>query len=308
MIRFLRRPSLHFIVLGSALFLLLRWLDPPPVPTVGPLPASSLENLKRQWFSTTGRMPGEEQLAGMIDAELDREILFREGLELEIYQFDPVVRQRLIRNMNFLQMAGDKDEEKLFREALRMELHLGDEVVKRRLIQVMEQLLLARHPPLAPTDEDVRTAFAARREELRRPVRYSIEHIYLTRDRSDQVSAVSEQVRAQSMTPLAARKLSSPFLPGYRFLSQSPQQLARNFGAGFVLNLEAQNPQVDSWVGPVESTYGFHMVWIEQLQPARDARLDEVREQILRDLKLERRRAALRDAIAGVRENYEVIL
>jgi hypothetical protein len=58
----------------------------------------------------------------------------------------------------------------------------------------------------------------------------------------------------------------------------------------------------------VESTYGYHLVWIEQLQPARDARLDEVRDQIIRDLKLERRRAALRDAIAGVRENYEVIL
>jgi hypothetical protein len=308
MISFLRRPSLHFLVLGAALFALLRWLDPPPVPSVGPLPVSTVDNLKRQWFSTTGRMPQEEQLAGMIDAELDREILFREGLELEIYQFDPVVRQRLIRNMNFLQMAADKDEETLFREALRMDLHLGDEVVKRRLIQVMEQLLLARHPPLAPTDEDVVAAFNARREELRRPVRYSIDHVYFTRDRSDQLTSVSEQIRALPMTPAAAREFSSPFLPGYRFLSQSPQQLARNFGAAFVLDLQSQNPQVDSWVGPVESTYGYHLVWIEQLQLARDARLDEVRDQIIRDLKLERRRTALRDAVAGVRENYEVIL
>ena len=183
MINFLRRPALHFLVLGSTLFVLLRWLDPPPLPSVGPLPASSVDNLKKQWFSTTGRPPSEQQLAGMIASELDREMLFQEGLELEIYQYDPVVRQRLIRNMNFLQMAADKSEDELFKEALRMELHLGDEVVKRRLIQVMEQLLLLRHPPLTPTEQDVQLAFEERREELRRPVRYTIEHVYLSRDR-----------------------------------------------------------------------------------------------------------------------------
>jgi hypothetical protein len=306
--RLLRRPGLHFLLLGALLFTFFRWLNPPPVPTVGPLPVSTVENLKRQWFGTTGRMPAPEQLTAMISAELDREILFREGLELEIYQYDPVVRQRLIRNMNFLQMAADKDDEALFREALRIELHLGDEVVKRRLIQVMEQLLLARHPPQQPTEDDIAAAFEDRAEELRRPVRYSIDHVYFTRDRSEQVDAVSAQIRAQAMTPQQARQLSSPFLPGYRFMAQSPQQLARNFGAGFVLNLEKSEPQAGSWVGPLESTYGYHLVWIEELQSERAARLDEVREQLLRDLKLERRRAALRDAVARVRTKYEVIL
>jgi hypothetical protein len=305
--KFLRRPALHFLVLGSALFVVLRWLDPPPLPSVGPLPASSVENLKKQWFSTTGRVPSEQQLTGMISSELDREMLFREGLELEIYQYDSVVRQRLIRNMNFLQMAGDKNEDELFKEALRMELHLGDEVVKRRLIQVMEQLLLVRYPPLVPTEEDLQLAFEQRREELRRPVRYTINHVYLTRDRELELAAVAENIRLHSLAPEAAREFSSPFLPGYRFVSQSPQQLARNFGAGFVLNLEALDPQANTWVGPVESTYGFHLVWIEQLQSARDARLDEVQQQLLRDLKLERRREALRDAVAVVREGYEVI-
>ena len=308
MTNFLRRPALHFLVLGSALFVLLRWLDPPPLPSVGPLPASSVDNLKKQWFSTTGRPPSEQQLAGMIASELDREMLFQEGLELEIYQYDPVVRQRLIRNMNFLQMAADKSEDELFKEALRMELHLGDEVVKRRLIQVMEQLLLVRYPPLTPTEEDVQLAFEERREELRRPVRYTIEHVYLSRNREGELAAVAAKIRSQSLAPELARELSSPFLPGYRFVAQSPQQLARNFGAGFVMNLQALDPQVNSWVGPVESTYGYHLVWIEQLQSERDARLDEVQQQLLRDLKLERRRKALRSAVATVREGYEVML
>ena len=148
--KLLLRPWLHFLLIGTGLYLLQGWLFPEPLPSVGPLAESQVENLRRQWFSTTGRMPDEQQLTRMVVAELDREILFREGLELEIHRIDPIVRQRLIRNMQFLGLGDGRSDEELYQDALRMELHLGDEVVKRRLIQVMEQLLLSRRPPPLP--------------------------------------------------------------------------------------------------------------------------------------------------------------
>ena len=308
MLERLNRPWLHFLLLGTALFFLQHWIDPPPKPTVGPLSESRVDNLKRQWFSTTGRVPDEQQLAGMIGAELDREMLFREGLELEIYLHDPVVKQRLIRNMHFLRMGEGKSDEELYQEALRMELHLGDEVVKRRLIQVMEQLLLARQAMPVATEAEIYAAFAERKEELRRPERYTIEHVYLTREREGEVQTVLQTIHEQDLNPEQARQMSSPFLPGYRFAAQSPSQLARNFGAAFVLNLEAGGPQPGQWLGPIESTYGFHLVWIESLEPARDAELDEVRDQLLRDLNLQRRRDALRKAVQTLREQYEVLM
>lgn len=308
MLKRLNRPWLHFLVLGAALFFLQRWIDPPPKPTVGPLSESRIDNLKRQWFSTTGRMPEEQQLEGMMRAELDREMLFREGLELEIYRHDPVVKQRLIRNMHFLRMGEGKTDEELYQEALRIELHLGDEVVKRRLIQVMEQLLLARRAMPAPTEAEIEAAFVERKQELRRPERYTIEHVYLTREREAERDTVLQTIREQGLNPGQARQMSSPFLPGYRFAAQSPSQLARNFGAAFVLNLEAAGPQPGHWLGPVESTYGFHLVWVESLEPARDAKLDEVRDQLVRDLKLQRRRDTLRKAVLAVREQYEVLM
>ena len=308
LIRLLSRPWLHFLVLGSCLFFFQRWLNPPPLPVVGPLAESRVEGLKRQWFSTTGRLPADAQLQAMIVAELDREILFREALDLDIHLYDPVVRQRLIRNMHFLRLGEDKTEEELYKQALRMELHLGDEVVKRRLIQVMEQLLLSRYPPPVPTAQDIAAAFEQRREELRRPPRYSIEHLFFHRDRTAEATAVRERIEAEGLSATEAREFSSPFLPGYRFLAQSPAQLARNFGAGFVLNFETAGPAAGQWLGPVESTYGLHLVWVEAVELARDARLDEVEAQLQRDLELERRRTALREAVAGLRKNYEVIL
>jgi len=306
--RLLSRPWLHFLILGSCLFFIERWLNPPPRPVVGPLAETRVESLKRQWFSTTGRMPGDAQLQAMISAELDREILFREALELDIHLYDPVVRQRLVRNMHFLRLGEGKSEEELYRAALRMELHLGDEVVKRRLIQVMEQLLLSRYPPPQPSEEDIARAFETRRDELRRPPRYTIEHLFFSRERSGDAVAVKARIEAEGLTAEQARQFSSPFLPGYRFAAQSPAQLARNFGAGFVLNFESAGPQAGHWVGPVESTYGMHLVWVESLEGARDARLEEVSAQLQRDLELERRRQALREAVAGLRADYEVIL
>lgn len=308
MLKKINRPWLHFLVLGSALFLFMRWLNPPPVPVVGPLSDSRIEGLQKQWFSTAGRPASPGQLQGMVRAELDRDMLFQEALRMELHLFDSVVQQRLIKNMRFLRMGEGKTDDELYKQALRMELHLGDEVVKRRLIQAMEQLLLARTRVQVPSEEAIEQRFIEQREQLKRPPRYSFEHVFLTRDRATEADSVLAQILEQQLSPGEARQLSSPFLPGYSFRGMSPQQVARHFGAAFVLNLEQAQPQSQSWLGPLESTYGLHLVWMEQVEEARDARLEEVREQIARDLLLEGRNQALREGIANVREHYEVIL
>ena len=102
--------------------------------------------------------------------------------------------------------------------------------------------------------------------------------------------------------------MSSPFLPGYQFMRQTPGQLARHFGAAFVKNLQQLDPQPGTWRGPVRSTYGLHYVWVSELEPERDATPEEVRGQLLRDLESRAKAAALKESIAAMRENYEVIL
>ncbi len=304
----LNRPWLHFLVLGTAFFFLMRWLYPPPIPVVGPLGDSRVENLQRQWFSTAGRPATPAQLQGMVRAELDRDMLFQEALRLELHLYDSVVHQRLIKNMRFLRLGEGKTDQELYKDALRMELHLGDEVVKRRLIQAMEQLLLAQSRLSEPSETDLRQRFESQTEQLRRPPRYSFEHVFLTRDRASEAEALLARIETEQRDGSQARELSSPFLPGYRFRSLSPQQIARHFGAAFVLNLQQAEPSPHSWFGPIESTYGLHLVWMGEIEEARDARLEEVRDQLARDLVLERRNNALRDAVSRVRENYEVVL
>jgi hypothetical protein len=101
----LNRPWLHFIVLGSLLFYLQGVLFPEPKPVIGPLGEARLEALQQQWFASTGRLPKDEQMARMVAAELDRDMLFQRAIELELHLYDTVVYQRLLRNMRFLQLA-----------------------------------------------------------------------------------------------------------------------------------------------------------------------------------------------------------
>jgi hypothetical protein len=302
----LNRPWVHFIVLGYLLYYLQGVLLPAPKPVIGPLGETRIETLQQQWFASTGRLPNPEQLDRMVTAELDRDMLFQRALELQLHLYDTVVYQRLLLNMSFLQLGEGMSEQERFEQALEMRLHLGDEVVKRRLIQVMEQLLLSYYPPRPPTEADLLAEFESRKVELRRPPRYSIEHVYFNAAREDEAGAAIARINREQLDPKAALELSSPFLPGYRFTRQSPDQLARQFGSEFVTNLQAADPQPGTWVGPVRSTYGLHYVWVSEVEPGRDATLAEVREQLLRDLESRASAAALQESIDAMREQYEV--
>jgi len=301
-LRRFNRPWLHFLLLGAALYYATGVVFPEPRPVIGPLGAARLEALQRQWFATTG-----EQMTRLVAAELDRDMLFQRALELDLHLYDSVIYQRLLRNMRFLGVGEDKSDAALYELALEMRMHLGDEVIKRRMIQVMEQMMLAANPPPPVTQAQIAAEFAARREELRRPPRYTLEHIYFSREREDEVAAVVEKIRRDGLDIEAARAFGSPFLPGYRFSRQTPDQLARHFGASFVVNLEATDPQPGTWRGPVRSTYGLHYVWVAAVEPERAATLDEVRAQLQRDLAYRARAAALRESIDRLRERYEVI-
>ncbi len=302
----LNRPWLHFIILGAALFYAKNLFYPPPKPVIGPLSEARVEALRQQWFTSAGQLPTPAQQARMITAELDRDMLFQRAIELNLHRYDTVVYQRLLRNMRFLQLDEGKTDQQLYEQALAMRLHLGDVVVKRRLIQVMEQLLLAANPPREPTEQDLVAEFERRREELRVPPRYTLEHLYFAADEQDKATAAIAAIRQQHLTIEQARPLGSPFLPGYKFINQTPDQLTRHFGSTFVNHLQAAGPVSGHWLGPVQSTYGEHYVWIEEVEPAREAKLDEVRRQLLRDLQYAARDEALNKSIKAMRKRYEV--
>ncbi len=303
----LNKPWLRFIVLGAVLYLLQSALFPEPKPIVGPLSEARIVTLKEQWRSSTGREPTEEQLSGFIAVELDRDMLMQHALDLEFHLHDSIVYERLIRNMKFLQFAQSSSDAELFEQALEMRLHLDDEVVKRRLIQMVGQRLLAKYPPVKPTAKDIEAVFESRKAELQHPSLYSFEHIFFGTDQGSRMSSVIAKISDEKLDIQAARTLGAPFIQGHRFLRQTPEQLKRDFGRHFVEALvEAMERETTKlgWLGPMPSAYGLHYIWLEDFEPARDAELPEIKQQLLIDLNYSAKKRALLCAIATLRSEY----
>ena len=305
--QFFSKPWLHFVLLGIILNDISGRIFPPSAPVIGPLSTERISTLQRQWMDVTRTVPTPLQLKSMIKSELDRDMMFHFALSKELHLHDPVVYQRLLRNMSFLDLSRGKPKEQVYKEAIDMRMHLGDEVIKRRMIQVVEQILVARNPPDPPSEKQISETFDGRKKEFQRPNKYTLQHLYFPQRKSSNLSSAMNVIKTENMTPEEARKLSFPFLPGYKFVRQSGEQLSRRFGYEFTKNLQALDLSPNKWFGPIGSTYGQHLVWIDEIELARDAVLSEVRSELVRDLE----RNAYKDALAAeldkLRMKYEYI-
>jgi len=93
----LREPLLHFVVLGGVLFgidhLLVSNADDPRTIVVG----AGVNSEARETFKAArGREPNAEELAALHRVWLDNEVLYREGLALQVDKGDPAIRERVI--------------------------------------------------------------------------------------------------------------------------------------------------------------------------------------------------------------------
>ena len=305
--KFFSKPWLHFVLLGIILNDISGRIFPPSAPVIGPLSTERISTLQRQWMDVTRTVPTPLQLKSMIKSELDRDMMFHFALSKELHLHDPVVYQRLLRNMSFLDLSRGKPKEQVYKEAIDMRMHLGDEVIKRRMIQVVEQILVARNPPDPPSEKQISETFDGRKKEFQRPNKYTLQHLYFPQRKSSNLSSAMNIIKTENMTPEEARKLSFPFLPGYKFVRQSGEQLSRRFGYEFTKNLQALDLSPNKWFGPIGSTYGQHLVWIDEIELARDAVLSEVRSELVRDLERNAYKEALAAELDKLRMKYEYI-
>ena len=95
--QWMREPLLHFLVLGGLLFAgdhyLVSRTDDPHTIVVG----AEVDNEAKQLFKASrGRDPSTEELKALRKVWLDNEVLYREGLALQVDKGDPAIRERVI--------------------------------------------------------------------------------------------------------------------------------------------------------------------------------------------------------------------
>ncbi len=308
--RLLRHPLLHFLLLGGLLFaadaLQLGGLGQDER-TPLEMPARRLAALIDDWTLTVGRPPTQRELEALAMRALDEELLYREALRLGLDRGDQVIRARLIRNMRFLEGKRKAGEEELLKRAFELGLQRSDQVVRRYLVEQMKLVARSQDQPQFFQESELLEYLALHRERFKQAARVRLSHVFFD-DRGDcdrvqaRSRAVLDLLRRGQVSADQATRQGDPFPAGHHGPARTRREWEKTFGpefAGRVMGLEEGR-----WHGPVSSVHGCHLVRIHERSDARDASLEEVRQQVLQGLGQRRRQERLQEFLEELRSRY----
>jgi parvulin-like peptidyl-prolyl isomerase len=194
-------------------------------------------------------------------------------------------------------------EEVLYREALALGLDRDDLVVRRRMRQKMEFLNdgLAER---GPSEEELRAFLEENPERFLFPSRVSFRQVFIRPEEDDAVEKHAARLLARLRTGADPETLGDPTLLPRSLRSATPREVAETFGARFAEAL-ADTPE-GVWSGPVESSFGAHLVRVSAREPGRLPALEEARGAVEREWAAERRAEARERFYDAVRGSYDV--
>jgi len=190
-----------------------------------------------------------------------------------------------------------------YREALRLGLDTDDEVVKRRLRNKMLAIAGAEAEAAQPSDAELQALLDADPARYAAPPRYRLEQIYLGPDAPALQAAAAAEI---GRIPKGARPsiTTQPLPLPARFDDASQTDLAEQLGDDFATAL-ARLP-VGTWMGPVVSGFGLHLVRIDQRVKPPPPRLADVRQRLENDWRSDAIRNAQDAHLQQLLDSYAV--
>jgi hypothetical protein len=274
--RALHEPLVHFLLIGLALFVVYAFVNRGQSANVNHQIVISLDDVRQldiSFVSQWHRQPTQAEFTGLIEGFIRQEILYREGLA----------------------MGLDKD----------------DTIVKRRMAQKMEFLSEDVASAHEPSTQELKDWYAKNSQKFALPDRATFRHLFFSFDRRGQraqsdAAAALEKISGKPEDSPGAVALADPFMFQDYYGDRGPDQLAKEFGPSFALGLFQLKP--GSWQGPIESGYGWHLVWIESIVPGRIPAFEEVEPDVKTAWLADQKVIAWHEAYAAMRAKYEVVV
>jgi hypothetical protein len=100
----LREPLLHFLIIGTGLFLLYQFTrgSDESAPREIAISESRIEALAENFARTWMRPPTPQELRGLVDDYVKEEVFYREAIAMGLDRDDTVIRRRLRQKMEFV--------------------------------------------------------------------------------------------------------------------------------------------------------------------------------------------------------------
>jgi len=267
--RLLREPLFHFLIIGSLLFALYRVVSgptPTPVNSIVITP-ERVTQLAGGFEAVRKRPPTDNELRALVDSFVREEVYYREALALGLERDDTIIRRRLRQKMEFITDSG---------------------------AELME--------PQAGELEDYYQANIAR---FQQPPEIALTQVFLGQSpASDRIAEALAALRSDSETdPSLWGELT--LLPPRLRLSTSGE-IDGIFGTGFFDGL-MQLP-VASWSEPIQSGYGLHLVRIDERLAAQVTSLEAERDGIEREWRAEKANELQVSVYLRLLERYTVVM
>jgi hypothetical protein len=273
----LREPLLHFLLLGVALFAIYGYMHRGRGGVESSrqiaLTLDDLRTMEMYFESQWHRQPTPQEFQAMVEDKIREEVLYREGLA----------------------MGLDKD----------------DTIVKRRMAQKMQFLAEDVATAHEPTTAELKAWFDKNNKKFALPSRYSFRHLYFSpnkrgKNAQDDATRALTKIVGQPEDSKLAASLGDQFMFQDYYGDRAPEAVAKEFGPRFAVSLEKLKP--GSWQGPVESGYGWHLVFVDTVIPGRIPAFEEIEPDVKTAWLGEQKQEAWRKAYAEMRAKYSVYL
>ena len=182
------------------------------------------------------------------------------------------------------------------RESIRLSLDEEDEIIRRRMIQKM-QFIAEQEAELTPTEEELRAYYEANHERYEVASSVSFEQLqFQSRDAASSTLSAGESIANPAQPSMQSRMNAR----------QSPLQVTSTFGLEFARSLNSYDVALN-WQGPIQSTFGWHLVKVLEKNPASVTPFLDIRATVLGDYTYESQVQAQADFIEQVRPNYDIV-
>ena len=275
--RLLREPLIHFLLIGALLFALDRYVQP-----------------------ARGVAPSSKQIQLSLDDLGQLVMLFQAQWR----------RQPTAQELNRL-VENKVQEEILYREALAMGLDKDDTIVKRRMAQKLQFLAEDTAAAREPETAELRSWFEKNKATFAQPSRVSFLHLYFSPDRRgqrarDDAAKALAKLAGQPQDAKLAASLADPFMFQDYYRDRAPDYLGKEFGPQFAQAVAKLAP--GSWQGPVESGFGWHLVFVDTVIPGRVPAFEEIEPDVKTAWLSEQKVQAWQKAYKEMRAKYAVLL
>lgn len=270
--KILKEPLLHFIFLGALIYLASILLgDNTAQQQQIIVTEGKIRHLATLYEKTWQRRPTKAELENVVQEYVLEQAAYYEGVNLGLDKNDIVIIRRVHQKLDFL----------------------AEEYTSR---------------PEA-TDERLSDYWQDNAEKFRLEPKLSIRQIYL--DPEKQGDAINLKVQnllteltaqpEQNITHLGDRYLFKPF-----YKRQSLNELERLLGRDFA-QISA-NLTVGKWHGPIRSSFGVHLVYVEEKQNGILPELAQIRSKVLREWENSLRQRSIKEYYQALLKRYPVTI